>query len=660
MGTNYVMKGWDILYNKEVEWISSDKPDLEGNSSGINPINLTAIRVVQTISTDSTSNTFNTPSNSQLTAAQSLSTGSNSNQNNLRKKNKKRNDNVEPIVTYDVQDPVIENLDQVIEELPEDPVIVSKKSINNLKNLAGIAIDNSCIGFDNGTISSQLMMQKRGNQNSQKMNATLVWLKDKKAWVFFEVDNSGNTDYLSLHTKSLNAQDYISIKYNDLQEALSGIVRIPNDTEIKSRNYQNKADIILLKADKANRVQIGSINNPVYVPGYEIIDNYIVQSNKGNTSESSKSGFIRLLNNRIAMSFRNSDNTEDVSIVATDSCDQIHIGDNKNKGIVHNTSAHGAHIFSIDNDIVLGVINTGIAFNSHIKNPTIQQNNQNNGSNGNTLTIKAQNTNSKNAIGGNLLLESGRGGAGDGVVDIKTGNDLKIRIFPSNYNTDYDVTNQRSPNNTNSNTILLFNNILRFSAANSSSKIKFDSVALDNQKANRFTLQGQKNIGVNGIGGDLYLSSGQGKKDPGSIVLQTGGIDKVSINQNMSIFNNNLSHEFKVGEINNITILKDKFITNRGRRRKVEVVDGIKGNYLIDECDDIIAVFPTRETTIFLPKNAQLGDTYDIKDAGGQSCENHIIIDGNGKNIDGDDHLILNDDYCSVTIIYNGTDWSII
>jgi hypothetical protein len=64
--------------------------------------------------------------------------------------------------------------------------------------------------------------------------------------------------------------------------------------------------------------------------------------------------------------------------------------------------------------------------------------------------------------------------------------------------------------------------------------------------------------------------------------------------------------------------------------------------------------------TITLPLAPVTGREIVIKDGKGDAATNNITISGNGKTIDGNANFVINNNYDSVTIIYNGTQWNII
>lgn len=63
---------------------------------------------------------------------------------------------------------------------------------------------------------------------------------------------------------------------------------------------------------------------------------------------------------------------------------------------------------------------------------------------------------------------------------------------------------------------------------------------------------------------------------------------------------------------------------------------------------------------VTLPATPSTGQKVDIKDSTGNSPTNNITINGNGKNIDGQATFLINVSYGSVTLMYNGAEWSIV
>lgn len=125
----------------------------------------------------------------------------------------------------------------------------------------------------------------------------------------------------------------------------------------------------------------------------------------------------------------------------------------------------------------------------------------------------------------------------------------------------------------------------------------------------------------------------------------------------------NAGHNFITGTTSVASTTATKFITSLGRRLGITTVGT---NVTVpDGYDTIFVPTLTAGITITLPSTPANGDTYLIKDRDGSASTFNIIISGNGKNIEQfvgapAASLTLNQNYDSVTLIYNGTFWSII
>jgi len=147
------------------------------------------------------------------------------------------------------------------------------------------------------------------------------------------------------------------------------------------------------------------------------------------------------------------------------------------------------------------------------------------------------------------------------------------------------------------------------------------------------TVQAQNETGTTSTGGNLVLTSGTGTSTNGTVNLQVGGVTTASL-------------------------VTNKFVTNKGRRRNVTP---ITANYPVVTSDDIIAVGTlSAGITVTLPSSPTTGDSYDIKDTVGGAATNSITVSGNGNNIDGAANFTINTNYGSVTVVFTGTVWSIL
>lgn len=64
--------------------------------------------------------------------------------------------------------------------------------------------------------------------------------------------------------------------------------------------------------------------------------------------------------------------------------------------------------------------------------------------------------------------------------------------------------------------------------------------------------------------------------------------------------------------------------------------------------------------TINLPASPLTNDYVIIKDAAGSAAANNKTVSGNGNNIDGSSTHVINSDYGSVTVVFDGTNWFVV
>jgi hypothetical protein len=64
--------------------------------------------------------------------------------------------------------------------------------------------------------------------------------------------------------------------------------------------------------------------------------------------------------------------------------------------------------------------------------------------------------------------------------------------------------------------------------------------------------------------------------------------------------------------------------------------------------------------TLNLESSPSIGKLLIIKDVAGYTGTNSVIISGNGKTIDGESTFTFSGDYTSLSIVYTGSNWSII
>ena len=92
-----------------------------------------------------------------------------------------------------------------------------------------------------------------------------------------------------------------------------------------------------------------------------------------------------------------------------------------------------------------------------------------------------------------------------------------------------------------------------------------------------------------------------------------------------------------------------------------ETVVSTSTDYTTLSTDYLILVDSTSGAiTIHLLSTPNAGKIQQIKDATGNAATHSITVNGNGKLIDGASSVVLNQNYENLSIIYNGSGWSVI
>ena len=105
-------------------------------------------------------------------------------------------------------------------------------------------------------------------------------------------------------------------------------------------------------------------------------------------------------------------------------------------------------------------------------------------------------------------------------------------------------------------------------------------------------------------------------------------------------------------------VIASKLQLNGGFRRHITAVTS--GPYTILSTDDYIAVGTLlAPLTINMPASPTIGDTYEIKDTNASASSNNITISGNGNNIDGASTFVISINYASIKLTFTTTQWSI-
>lgn len=170
-----------------------------------------------------------------------------------------------------------------------------------------------------------------------------------------------------------------------------------------------------------------------------------------------------------------------------------------------------------------------------------------------------------------------------------------------------------------------------------------------------YTLHGCNGVGTNIAAGNVGISSGAG--------TGTGAVSSVTIDTpNVTASGTGVQSLVTRLTINSASstfanILK----TSSGRIQNVRVVTAA-GAVTVATTDDVIVVNKGTgaATAANLPATPATGTRFTIKDGKGDAGTNNITITPAAGNIDGAGTYVMNINYQSVTVVYNGTQWNII
>jgi hypothetical protein len=82
--------------------------------------------------------------------------------------------------------------------------------------------------------------------------------------------------------------------------------------------------------------------------------------------------------------------------------------------------------------------------------------------------------------------------------------------------------------------------------------------------------------------------------------------------------------------------------------------------YDVQAGDYFLGVDVAAPATVNLPPTPTTGQVLIIKDIDGDANTNNITVSGNGNTIDGAATYVLNTDYASITLVFNGTEWNVV
>ena len=88
-------------------------------------------------------------------------------------------------------------------------------------------------------------------------------------------------------------------------------------------------------------------------------------------------------------------------------------------------------------------------------------------------------------------------------------------------------------------------------------------------------------------------------------------------------------------------------------------VTAVSANTTIGSNNQVISI-TAGGVTVKPTSTPATGDFVYFKDTNGNATASNIVIDGNGKNIDGATTFTLTTNYTALLIVYNGTNWMIL
>jgi len=173
-------------------------------------------------------------------------------------------------------------------------------------------------------------------------------------------------------------------------------------------------------------------------------------------------------------------------------------------------------------------------------------------------------------------------------------------------------------------------------------------------------LTGSNNIAIGHGAGSNYTSS-----ESGNILINNTGV----VGESNVTRLGNLQQKCFIAGITGVTVSNPQIVTINSSTGQLGVTT-LSGNnvtivttstYQVLVSDDFIGINYAGAQTTTLEASPATGRTLTIKDISGLAGSNNITISGNGNNIDGASTYVINANYGSVTLVYNGsTGWSVI
>jgi hypothetical protein len=157
---------------------------------------------------------------------------------------------------------------------------------------------------------------------------------------------------------------------------------------------------------------------------------------------------------------------------------------------------------------------------------------------------------------------------------------------------------------------------------------------------------GSYNIGIGGFAGNNYTGA-----ESSNICINNQGVVGESNVMRLGIQgsgNQQVTQTYIAGVINTVS------------GRVVKITTPVSYPYTTLTTDYVILVDTSSARTITPLASPVTGTTYRIKDNVGSAAANNITITPSGKNIDGAASFVINANYGSVDIVYNGTQWNVL
>jgi hypothetical protein len=242
-----------------------------------------------------------------------------------------------------------------------------------------------------------------------------------------------------------------------------------------------------------------------------------------------------------------------------------------------------------------------------------------NGIDGYSTVIRAQSATGLGSNGGDIILASGKGVNRDGYIKLDTDGYERLIISSS-------VTTLGLPN-------------LLFDGYQNSPLIKQNNQVTNGVDGYSFSIKAQSSTSSPAYGGSLLLKSGDGYNGDG--YFRDGYVKLYS------------------GETEQARVVPNKFYMMTGQRVRIDNISTTP--FDITDGYFILAVDTSGGAKVInLPATPLIGDLYQIKDKTGNAAANTITINGNGNNIDSSSSYLINANYGTVILVFNGTSWSVL